>query len=518
MLPDDPTTPSPDAAPESDGVAATDAEAGTDLTGAGSPAPDGPGYVAGPAPVVVASRPSRRGTILGIALVVVALLGGAALFVSGYSLGREQSLTGGTPSGDAGQFKAFWDTYYAVRDRFALGPVQTQTLVEGAIKGLVASVNDPYSTYLTPEDYQASLQDISGQFTGIGVTVATIDGTGKTIDCTPFGPNCRFVVVEPLDGSPAAAAGIKAGDIITAIDGKTVDGLTPDDARNQIRGPEGTQVTITISRTGQSPFDVSITRAKIQRQEVTSKDLANGTVGYVKLAGFESAASDAFIAAVKADVDKGQKQLVIDLRGNPGGFITDAQKIASVFIASGPLFYEQFADCHQQEWDALGGSVAVATDPSIKVVLLVDGGSASAAEIVTGALRDTGRATIVGQKTFGKGTVQEWVPLDQLGAVKLTIAKWLTPDKNWIHKVGITPDVPVTVPSDTPIGQDPVLDKALGLLASGTSATLLGPGPSIPPCDATGGASPTPGDSTAPTPSGAPSPSGVLLGSWLMAG
>jgi carboxyl-terminal processing protease len=517
MLPDDPTAPSPDAAPESDAATAMDPEA------VGSTAPDGPGYVAGPAPVVVASRPSRRGTIVGIALVVVALLGGAALFVSGYSLGVEQSRTAGTPSGDQGQFKAFWDTYYAVRDRFALGPVQTQTLVEGAIKGLVASVNDPYSTYLTPEDYQASLQDISGQFTGIGVTVATIDAAGKTVDCTPLGPNCRFVVVEPLDGSPAAAAGIKAADIIAAIDGKTVDGLTPDEARNQIRGPEGTKVTITISRTGQAPFDVPLTRAKIQRKEVTSKDLANGTVGYVKLAGFESAASDSFVAAVKSDVDKGQKQLVIDLRGNPGGFITDAQKIASVFIASGPVFYEQFADCHQQEWDALGGSVAVATDPSIKVILLVDGGSASAAEIVTGALRDTGRATIVGEKTFGKGTVQEWIPLDQLGAVKLTVAKWLTPAKNWIHKVGITPDVPVTVPSDTPVGQDPVLDKALALLGSGAPAASQGPGPSIPPCDATGGPSPTPGDSTAPSssgapsPSSAPSPSGALFGSWLMA-
>jgi carboxyl-terminal processing protease len=388
---------------------------------------------------------------------------------------------------------------------------------------MVEAVGDPYSTYLTPEDYQASLQDISGQFEGIGVTVGTEDATGKTVDCTPFGPNCKFVVIAPLDGSPAAAAGIRAGDVFTAIDGKTTDGLTPDDARNLIRGPAGSSVTVTIARPGTAtPFDVMLTRAKIQRQEVVSKDLANGTVGYVQLTGFSDAGADAFVAAVKADVAKGEKKLVIDLRGNPGGFITDAQKVASAFIAKGPLFYEQFADCHQQEWDALGGDVAVATDPSIQVMLLVDGGSASAAEIVTGALRDTGRATIVGAKTFGKGTVQEWITLDQLGAVKLTIAKWLTPNKDWIHHIGFTPDVPVTVPADNPVGSDPILDKAIALLASGTSAApgaSGAPGPTAAPLASIGPCDPnaTPAPSGTPGASPTPGASGVLFGSWLMA-
>lgn len=496
MLPDDPTTPTPDPVPPA--------------------AEPGPGYVAAPAPVAVARRPSR-GAVLGTALVVVAILGGAALFMSGYTLGREEGLTPGTSATDDAAFKGFWDSYNAVRTQYALDRPGTQTLVEGAIKGMVEAVGDPYSTYLTPADYQASLQDISGQFEGIGVTVGTEDATGKTVDCTPFGPDCRFVVISPLDGSPAAAAGIKAGDVFTAVDGKTIDGLTPDDARNLIRGPAGSSVTVTIARPGTAkPFDVTLTRAKIQRQEVVSKDLANGTVGYVQLTGFSDAGADAFVAAVKADVAKGQKKLVIDLRGNPGGFIADAQKVASVFVAKGPLFYEQFADCHQQEWDALGGDVAVATDPSIQVMLLVDGGSASAAEIVTGALRDTGRATIVGAKTFGKGTVQEWITLDQLGAVKLTIAKWLTPNKDWIHKIGFTPDVPVTVPADNPAGADPILDKALALLAAGSAAT---PGPtaaplaSITPCDPNATAAPSSSPGESPTPGA----SGVLFGSWLLA-
>jgi carboxyl-terminal processing protease len=460
MLPDDTDLLPSDAAPDSEPGATAE-------TGAGS-APTEVGDVATPVSVSVRGGGPRRSTVLGVALVVVALFGGSALFISGYSLGREQGLTPGASTQEQQDFKAFWDTYHAVRDQYALGPVDTNTLVEGAIKGMVESVGDPYSSYLTPEDYKASLQDISGQFEGIGVEVGSVDATGKTVDCNTFGPNCRFVVIAPLDGSPALAAGIKASDVFTAVDGKTLDGLSPDQARNLIRGAAGTKVTITVQRGTAAPFDVTMTRAQIQRQEVSSKDLAAGAVGYVKLAGFSDAGADAFVAAVKAAVDKGQKKLVIDLRGNPGGFINDAQKVASAFIASGPVFWEQLADGTQKEWDALGNGVA--TDPSIKVVLLVDHGSASAAEIVTGALRDTKRATIVGETTFGKGTVQSWITLDQLGAVKLTIAKWLTPNKDWIHKVGITPDVAVTVPANTPAGQDPVLDKALSVL--GTSASL----------------------------------------------
>jgi carboxyl-terminal processing protease len=477
MSPDELIPPLSDAAPEAaEGLAAaTDpaADPAPDPAMAPASAPDG--YVASPAPVVVAARrigPSRN-TVLAAALVVVAILGGAALFVSGYSIGRNVGLTPGASSAEEQDFKSFFDTYHAIVTQYPLGPVETKTLVEGAIKGMVDSLGDPYSAYLTPEDYKASLQSISGQFEGIGVEVGTVDSTGKTVDCTTFGPNCRFAVVKPLEGSPAETAGIKAGDVITAVDGKTLDGLTPDGARNLVRGPEGTSVSLTIVRGTQTPFEISVTRAKIQQKQVVAKDLANGTVGYVQLTGFSEDAATEFVADVKADVAKGDKKLIIDLRGNPGGFIDAAQKIASAFIASGPVFFEQYANGSTQEWDALGGDAAVAADPSIKVILLVDGGSASASEIVTGALRDTKRATIVGAKTFGKGTVQQWITLDDQGAVKLTVAKWLTPDKVWIHKIGITPDVVVTVPDNTPAGKDPILDKALAILGA-SSASVEG--------------------------------------------
>jgi carboxyl-terminal processing protease len=462
MLPDDPNTTSTDAAPNP--APETAVTPTPELPPVPEPHPDGIGYVVPPAPVTVGGRGPRRSTVLAAALVVVALIGGGALFISGYSLGREQALAPGATTTEQQDFKAFFDTYHAIRDQYALEKVPSQKLVEGAIKGMVESIGDPYSEYLTPEDYQSSIQSISGQFEGIGVEVGTVDSKGATTDCNVFGAECRFVVIAPIEGSPAEAAGIKAGDVFTAVDGKTLDGLSPDQARDLIRGKAGTTVEITVQRGTTAPFDVTITRAKIQRQDVSSKDLADGSVGYVKLAGFSDAGADAFIAAVKADVAKGQKKLVIDLRGNPGGFITDAQKIASVFIKSGPVFWEQFADGHLQEWDATGDGVA--TDPSIKIMLLVDKGSASASEIVAGALRDTKRATLVGETTFGKGTVQQWIPLDDAGAVKLTVAKWLTPNKDWIHKIGIDPDVPVTVPTDLPEGQDPILAKALSLLSA----------------------------------------------------
>lgn len=452
MLPDDTTPPVSDTAPDSP---ATET-------------PEPPGFVAGPAPVPVGPRPARRSTVVAAAVVVVALLGGGALFMSGYSLGRDQGLAPGTPASEEQAFKAFWDTYQAVRDQYALGPVDTKTLVQGAIKGMVGALGDPYSSYLTPEDYAASLQDISGQFEGIGTEIGTVDSKGATVDCTVFGLECRLVIIATIEGSPAEAAGMKAGDVVTTVDGVSIDGLSPDQARDKIRGKAGTTVTLRIERAGTAPFDLTITRAKIQRKEVTAKDLAGGSVGYVKLSGFSDAGAEAFVAAVKADVDKGQKKLVIDLRGNPGGFITDAQKVAGTFVASGPVFWQQFADGRLKEWDADG--TGVATDPSIQIVLLIDKGSASASEIVAGALRDTKRATIVGQTSFGKGTVQEWITLEDQGAVKLTIAKWLTPNKDWIHKVGIVPDIAVTIPTNTPAGSDPVLDRALTVLATSAEA------------------------------------------------
>jgi carboxyl-terminal processing protease len=229
-------------------------------------------------------------------------------------------------------------------------------------------------------------------------------------------------------------------------------------------------VTLGVQRGSATPGPLVITRDVVQTSEVSSRDLAAGTVGYVSVAGFSDVAADQVVSALSGHVAAGQKKLILDLRGNPGGYVTAARKIASQFIGSGVVFWEQDATGDQVATDALSGGVA--TNPAIRLVVLIDGGSASASEIVAGALQDTGRATLIGAQSYGKGTVQQWQQLSgDGGAFRLTVARWLTPNKRWIHKVGLTPDVVVAVPKSSPIGSDPILDKALEVLARSDSAT-----------------------------------------------
>lgn len=484
MLPSDPGQPASDDTPPP----------------APSPAPTG--LLDVPVTPVIPSdapRPERRrGWAFAASLVLVAVMGGGALFMSGYSIGRDAGRVGSGSVDEATAFAPFWNVYDAVTKRFPLGGVDQTKLVEGAIRGMVDALGDPYSTYLSPEDFQGTLNDISGTFEGIGAEIGSVDDNGKASDCSTFGPDCQMVVIAPIAGSPAEAAGLQPGDVVTQIDGASLDGLTADQARDKVRGKAGTEVTLHIERyalpgssatpgptsgpgasplPGASPaprqlldsFDVKITRAKVQRREVTSRVLANGTVGYVSLAGFSGTGAAEVKKALQGFVDQKIKKVVFDLRGNPGGFVTDALDVASQFIADGPVYWTEDAQGVDTETDAKGGGIA--TDTSIQVVVLIDKGSASASEIVAGALQDRGRAKLIGETSFGKGTVQEWIDLGAIGGVKLTVNKWLTPDKHWIHHVGLTPDVPVTVPADNPPGEDPVLDKALEVLGA---AALIG--------------------------------------------
>lgn len=416
------------------------------------------------APVIVAGAPSpgRGIPILPIAIALVAILAGGALFMSGYSMGRQTTAEPGTPVSEEEAFRPFWDTYHTITERYAGGDVDRDAIVQGAIRGMIDALGDPYSSYLTSEEYRESLQGISGEFEGIGAEIATEAADG-TQGCATLGPDCRLVIVAPLAGSPAERAGLRSGDLILAADGVGLDGLTVDGARDRIRGPKGSVVTLTVLRGTDEPFPLEITRDVIQQEEVESRDLADGTVGYVRLNGFSDRGADEVEAALRAHVEAGREALILDLRGNPGGYVTAARDVASQFIGSGVVFWEQEADGTQSATDVAAGGAA--TDPAIRVVCLVDGGSASASEIVAGALQDSGRATVVGQTTFGKGTVQQWQELTgEGGAFRLTIARWLTPDKRWIHDVGIVPDVEVAVPDDVAAGEDPILDRALEVL------------------------------------------------------
>ncbi|MEO8437405.1 MAG: S41 family peptidase [Chloroflexota bacterium] len=412
----------------------------------------------------VPPRGSRRVPFLAISVALVAILAGSALFMSGYTMGRQAAAQPGTPVSEIGAFQPFWDTYYAIRDRYAGGDVSRDAVIQGAIRGMIAALGDPYSSYLTSEEYRQSLLGISGQFEGIGAEIASQAPDG-TEGCTPLGKACRLVVTRPLDGSPAQKAGVIVGDVVLDVDGASLDGLTVDAARDRIRGPKGSVVTLTLVRGGADPIKLAITRDLVQSLEVESKALASGTVGYIRLAGFSDAAADDVVAAIKADLAAGQRKLILDLRGNPGGLVTAARKIASQFIASGPVFWEQDSKGQQVATNALGDGVA--TDPAIRLIVLIDGGSASASEIVAGALQDSKRAQLVGQQSFGKGTVQQWQELSgEGGAFKLTVARWLTPEKRWIHGVGLTPDVVVTPPATVRAGSDPTLDKAIEVLGA----------------------------------------------------
>ncbi|MEX2010684.1 MAG: S41 family peptidase [Chloroflexota bacterium] len=444
----------------------SDTDPSPDLPPEPSPTPEPyvPGLSAAPAgpigPVSTAPRSRRNGPVLG-AVALVAVMAGAALFMSGFWLGNRDRTQPGTPASDDQLFEPFWNTYQTIVNRYAGGDVDKAKIIQGAIKGMIEALGDPYSSYLSPDDFQATLQEISGQFEGIGAEIGTVDGAGKTSDCTTLAPDCRLVIIAPIEGSPALKAGLRPGDVVTAVDGSALDGLTLNGARDRIRGKKGTEVRLTIQREGAAAFDVTITRDVVQQREVIARDLADGKVGYIRLTGFSTAGAKAVHTELAADVAAGRKKIILDLRGNPGGYVEAARDVASEFIKDGPVFWQEGADGTKTPTNATGNGAA--TDPAIEVIVLVDRGSASASEIVAAALQDRNRATLVGETTFGKGTVQEWTTLEGAGGFRLTIAKWLTPDQRWIHLVGIKPDVAVDVPADVAAGQDPVLDRALDL-------------------------------------------------------
>ena len=408
----------------------------------------------------------QRGiTTLQISIAVVGLLAGAALFLSGFSLGRQTATTPGTPVSEEQAFVPFWDAYRAVTEHYAGGEVDRKTIIEGAIRGMIEALGDPYSSYLSSEEYRRSLQGISGQFEGVGAEMSTRQVDTGAGDCAPLGETCQLVIVKPIEDSPAQRAGLLAGDIVTAIDGRPVDGMTVEEAVAKVRGPKGTTVVLTVVRDGAAPIEISITRDVILEKEVVTRTLADGTVAYVRLTGFSENGASEVRKALEADIAAGRRKVILDLRGNPGGFVTAARTVASQFIAEGPIFWQEDARGTQIPTNAEPGGVAV--DAAIKVVVLIDRGSASAAEIVAGALQDTGRATLVGDNSFGKGTVQEWQPLpDDTGGFRLTVAKWLTPNRRWIHETGLTPDVPVDPSAPATADEDPVITKALEVLGA----------------------------------------------------
>lgn len=340
-----------------------------------------------------------------------------------------------------------------------VGPKSDEDLVNGAIKGLVDSLNDPYSQYLTAEEMASMKEGLSGSFTGIGAVIDLRTSAGEL--CTAIGSDCLLTVASTIEGAPARAAGILSGDAILAVDDDPLTGLSVDQAVLKVRGPEGTTVVITVRTGSAEPRDVSIVRAKIELPAVATKGFqtpAGERVDYIALNEFTDIAADQFHEALQKIVDAGGDKIVLDLRDDPGGYLSTALSIASEFIADGVVYIEENSRGEQKSTSVTGGGIA--TSESIQLVVLINSGSASASEILAGALQDRGRAILVGEKSFGKGVVQTFIDLSDGSGLKLTIAKWLTPKGRWIHEIGLTPDIAIT-PAPEGSEEDPVLDAAL---------------------------------------------------------
>jgi carboxyl-terminal processing protease len=432
------------------------------------------------------NQPRNTRTGMLVALLIVAVLGGGGLFVSGFTLGRLAGATPGTTDANQDLFRPFWDAYTDVSTNY-VGQVDPHLLVEGAIKGIFNALDDPFSQYLTEEEYRASLGGISGEFEGIGVEAATQDAAGQ--QCTAVSDACQFVITRVIRRSPALAAGLRDGDIVTAVDGNATRGKTLEEIVATIRGPKGTIVTLSIER-GTETLEVPVTRDVIQREDVSSELLADGRIGYLKVSGFSSASAQDLHDMLTTLVDTDQVDgLILDLRDDPGGYVDAAQKIASEFTGADPLYWEQSATGEPQPQQPNPGGAA--TDTSIPLVILVNGGTASASEIVAAALQGNGRALLIGSTTYGKGTIQEFKQLPGAGGYRLSVRKWLTPDQTWIHGVGLHPNINVLPPPDEPQGSDAVLDRALQVVLDLVAGRIVTTDP--PPTPApTPALSPTP--------------------------
>ena len=359
-------------------------------------------------------------------------------------------------------FAVLCDAYAQIHGSY-VDEISDEQLVDGAVRGMVEyGLEDPYSGYLPPEQYGEALDDLSGEFSGIGAEV----GMENLVDpadlesCTVVTETCAMVIVAPLEGSPAEAAGLRPGDQILAIDGESTAGESVSSLVYVVRGEAGTDVTLTIRR-GEEESDITVTRAVIDLQEVRSELLDDG-VGYVRLTTFTARATDMVRDAISGLLDQGATRFVLDLRGNPGGYIDAARGIGSQFIATDELLFTVESGEDVQEWRSLDGGLLQSGD--VPVVVLIDGGSASASEIVAAALQEHDRATLVGESTFGKNTVQIWNELPNGGGLRLTTDRWFTPDHNSVAPDGVQPDVEVAAPEDPASEDDPQLDRALEIL------------------------------------------------------
>ncbi len=396
----------------------------------------------------------------------LAILLASAAFFSGLHIGGGQRVEAGMEAGVFSFFlndpvveqgvdtDEFWRVWNLLEEKFVSSATTSQLTdeekMQGAISGLVRSYDDPYTVFMPPTDASMFEEDISGNFSGVGMEVGI--------------RNSAITVIAPLPNTPAFNAGVLAGDIITKIDGEPTDNMGIDEAVQRIRGEKGTEVVLTVYREGATEFeDISIIRDTIAIPTVDTRTEDDTFV--ITLYSFNALSDMKMKEALRSYVVSGKDKLVLDLRGNPGGFLQSAIAIASYFIPAGePVVREGFGDGREGEVYRSSGKTLREFAPQ-NMVVLVDGGSASASEILAGALQEHNIATLMGEQTFGKGSVQELVDLPSGSSLKVTIARWFTPNGVSISEGGLTPGIIIKRSVQERLdGADPQMDAALRLL------------------------------------------------------
>ena len=387
---------------------------------------------------------------IGLPAVILALLIG--IYIGSKTASSPNSALTDTDLVSKDQFDSFWKVWSILDDKYVESASSTpQQKVYGAIQGLASSYGDPYTVFFPPVESKMFQEDIAGNFEGVGMEIGIKDK--------------ELQVVAPLKGSPAEKAGVKTGDLILKIDGTDTSGMPVDQAVKRIRGAKGTAVTIQFFTTGASkPVDKKIIRDVIDIPTLDTSTKPGG-IFVIHLYSFTADSANLFRDGLRKFVLSGDDKLILDLRGNPGGYLDAAWDMASWFLPAGKTvvtedFGKNVAD--NKVYRSKGYNIF---NSNLKMYILVDGGSASAAEILAGALSEQGVAKLVGTKTFGKGSVQELVPITDDTSLKVTIARWLTPDGHNLSHDGLEPDYKVeATDADIAAKKDAAMDKAISLL------------------------------------------------------
>lgn len=374
------------------------------------------------------------------------------LFSVGYALGQSRiapiTLAGlpGTTSRDTQEaFEPFWETLELIDEEYFEQPLDDDQLAKGAIDGMLATLEDPNTRYLPPEQEQAAREAMEGNLEGIGAEVTSVDGA--------------IVVVAPYEGSPAESAGIQPGDIIREADGIPLTGLHPSEAASLVRGPAGTTVRLLVERDG-NLLEIEVVRGVIKIPSVTGEILED-SIAYVRLSRFANDTNQELEDVIEELFKADPQGIVLDLRANPGGSLPTAVDVADHFLDQGTILVERFGNGDDIEFESNDRGDA----QDLPLVVLIDHGSASASEVVAGAIQDRNRGILIGDTSFGKGTVQVWKRLSNNGGVRITVARWLTPDGEWVHERGLMPDYFVLLPdSEQDEFSDTQLEAAIDFL------------------------------------------------------